>query len=102
MIDKEQILIKDRERGIRAEAILRDPLVIEAFDKAEAHFVAMFKTADLRDEAGIVRAKDLLHAVTLVRRFFEDTIRYGKAADRALDPKKRGTAFLGDILKWRK
>ena len=102
MIDREATLRRDQERGIRAQALLSDPLIQEAFDKAEAHFVKMFREAELRDELGIMRAKDLLHAVTLVRRFFEDTVRYGKAADRALDPQKRGTPFLGDILKWPK
>ena len=99
---KDDVLRKDQERGIRADAILRDPLVIEAFDKAEAHCLNLFKSAGLRDEQGLVRAKDLLHAVTLVRRFFEDTVRFGKAAENALDPKKRGSPYLGDILPWKK
>lgn len=94
--------LRDVDRGKRAERLLSDPMLTEAFDLVENHILSMFKSAPLRDEEGILRAKDLLHALSLVRRVFDDAVRNGKIAADALNPEKRGAPFLGDLSRWTK
>lgn len=90
------------ERGAKAERLLNDPLIAEAFSLVETHIVGKFKDAPIRDEEGVIKAKYLLHALSLVRRVFEDAVRDGKVAERALEDKRRGIHFLGDIWPSRK
>jgi hypothetical protein len=95
-------LREDLERGSRAERLLTDPLIVEAFGLVESHIIGKFREAPIRDEEGVVKAKQLLHCLTLFRRAFEDAVSNGKLAANALDPKKRGAPFLGDMLKWKR
>jgi hypothetical protein len=91
----------DVDRGVRAERILEDELVKEAFQLVEDHFIGMFRRAPLRDEEGVIKAKQLLHALTLFRRVFEDALRNGRLAEQALSEKRKGVSFLGDIWQSR-
>jgi hypothetical protein len=95
-------LREDLERGSRAERLLNDPFVKDAFALVEAHIIGKFREAPIRDEEGVVKAKQLLHSLTLFRGVFEDAIRNGKLAANALDPKKRGAPFLGDMRLWKR
>lgn len=94
---EEITLRRDIERGAKAEAILNDPLVQEAFALIEGHIVSKFKDAPIRDEEGVIKAKQLLHAATLFRRVFEDAVRNGKSAENVLEQKRKGIKFLGDV-----
>lgn len=87
----------DMDRGAKAQKVLEDPLVQEAFALIEAHIVTKFKEAPIRDEEGVLKTKQLLHAVTLFRRVFEDAIRDGRVAENYFEQKRKGVSFLGDI-----
>lgn len=84
-------------RGAKAKALLADPLLSEAFALAEKAILDKFRHAP--DDLGVIRSKQLLTALTLVRRLLEQAISDGKVAERTLEEEKRGISYLGDI--WR-
>lgn len=88
-------------RGAKARKLLEDPLLREAFELSEKAILDMFKRA-AQDEQ-IVRSKQLLTALTLVRRVLEQALSEGKVAERTLEEEKRGISFLGEVRDvWRK
>jgi hypothetical protein len=88
-------------RGAKAKALLEEPLLSEAFQLAEKAILDKFRSAP--DDEQVVRAKQLLTALTLVRRVLEQAIHDGKVAGRTLEEQKRGISFLGDVREaWRK
>lgn len=87
-------------RGARARALLEDPLLSEAFGLAEKAILDKFRHAS--DDEQVVRSKQLLTALTLVKRLLEQAISDGKVAERTLEDEKRGVSFLGDIWRSRR
>jgi hypothetical protein len=86
------------DRGIKAQRLLEDPLLREAFALAEQSILNLFRSAP--DDATAIRSKQLLTALTLVKRALEQAISDGKIAEHALEDQKRGIVTqLGDI--WR-
>ena len=98
-MDAEQILLKQIDRAGKAERLLNDELLIEAFTLVEAHIMNMFKSAPLRDEEGIVKVKYMLHLLGLVKGALEQAVKAGELATHALEEKRRGVTWLGDV--WR-
>lgn len=93
----EEKLRQDLDRGARAERLLKEELLQEAFSLVENHIMEMFRHASLRDDEGVLKSKQLLHALTLVRRALEQAVTDGKVAANLLEEKARGIAYLGDI-----
>lgn len=93
---------KEMERGAKAERLLADPLLKEAFSLVENHILGIFKSAPIRDDEGIVKAKQLLHSLSLVKSALEQAVREGKIAAFTLEEQKRGVRqFLGDVWQSR-
>lgn len=88
-------------RGAKAQKLLEDPLLREAFELAEKSILDMFKRSAADEQ--IIRSKQLLTALTLVRRVLEQALSDGKVAERTLEDEKRGISFLGEVRDvWRK
>ena len=87
-------------RGVKAKHLLEDPLLSEAFTLAEKAILDKFRSAP--DNEGVIRSKQLLTALTLVRRVLEQAVNDGKVAERTLEDEKRGITFLGDLWKSRR
>jgi hypothetical protein len=88
-------------RGVKAKALLADPLLSEAFSLAEKAILDKFRSA--ADDGQVVRSKQLLTALTLVRRVLEQAVSEGKIAAGTLEEERRGISFLGDVREaWRK
>lgn len=87
-------------RGVRAKALLEDPLLSEAFTLAEKAILDKFRSAP--DDSGVIRSKQLLTALTLVRRVLEQAVNDGKVAERTLEEEKRGIRYLGDLWQSRR
>lgn len=88
-------------RGAKAKSLLSDPLLSEAFALAEKAILDKFKSA--ADDGQVVRSKQLLTALTLVKRVLEQAINDGTVAARTLEEERRGVSFLGDVREaWRK
>ena len=49
---------KDMDRGVRAEALMRDPLIQEAFDTLEKEFVSAWKQTAITDAAARENLRD--------------------------------------------
>ena len=87
-------------RAAKTKSLLDDPVFREAFELAEHAILDKFRSAS--DDSGVVRAKQLLTALTLVRRLLEQAISDGKVAERTLEEQRRGISFLGDIWQSRR
>ena len=90
------------ERAEKAKRLLEDPVLQESFELVRSKIFGMFETASLRDEQAVLRAKDLLHALNLVRRALEQAVSEGKLEDRILEEERRGFSYLGDLWPKRK
>lgn len=100
MVDTETILLTQIERGKKADRLLQDEMFVEAFDSVEQHILKMFRTAPIRDEEGIVKAKYLLHLLGLVKGAVTQVVRTGQLAEQQLEERRRGVKqYLGDV--WR-
>ena len=91
----------DVERGEKAEKLLKDPLLQEAFETVEKQILHMFSSAKIGDERSILKAKDLEIALSLVRRAIEQVLSEGRLSAQTLEDKRRGISYLGDIWKAR-
>lgn len=89
-------------RAAKAKALLDDPLLSEAWGLAEKAILDKFRSAP--DDSGVIRAKQLLTALTLVRRLLEQAVSDGKVAERTLEEQRRGiSSYLGDVREaWRR
>jgi hypothetical protein len=101
MVDTEELLSKELERASKAERLLKDPMFNEAFQVCEDHILQMFRSAPLRDEEGIVKAKYLLHLLSLVKGAVTQVVRTGQLAEKQLEERRRGVTWLGDVWKSR-
>lgn len=100
MVDTEQILLKQAERGAKADRWLKDEMTVEVFDAVEKHVLHMFRTAPLRDEEGIVKTKYLLHLLGLLKGAATQVARTGALAEQQLEERRRGVRqVLGEV--WR-
>lgn len=88
-------------RAAKAKSLLEDPLLSEAFGLAEKAIFDKFRGSP--DDAGVIRAKQLLTALTLVRRVLEQAVSDGKVAEHTLEDERRGVSYLEDLGKlWTK
>lgn len=85
------------ERGEKAEKILNDELVQEAFARCEQWITDQFKNAPARDHEGVLELHRLWKTATRFRRFFEEAVNGGKSAEQHLEEKRKGVSFLGDV-----
>lgn len=81
------------DRKARAEALLRDELIVEAFETLEREYLNAFKTSGPNDAQARERAYALLHGLEAVQRHLRSVVEDGKVAQRQLDeaiqPQKR-------------
>ena len=78
-------LVKDKERGARAEMLLRDELLKEAFDTLEKAYISEWAVTQVRD----VEARERLWSAVNVNRKYQDHLRNvlanGKLAQKQLN-----------------
>jgi hypothetical protein len=77
------------DRGVRAEKLINDPLLTEAFTKVEEAIWAAFKTSPARDAEGREHLYQRLKALTDARGYLEQVMRDGKVAIHLKEEKKR-------------
>ena len=77
-------LVEQNDRGKRAEALLRDDLVIEAFEALEKASISAFDKASLGSPEELMMAKAQRVTALNFRRFFSTVIKTGKIADEKL------------------
>ena len=77
-------------RGHRADALLSDPLMSEAFDKLEKAYFDGWKASDLRDTAGREQLFIAVGQLNKIRDHLKSIVRDGKVeqATLALKPQE--------------
>lgn len=75
----------ERDRGQRAAAILRDPIVKEAFDEIRESYVSAWEQSSASDTDEREQAYYLLKALQSFRGQFESAVQTGKMASQQLD-----------------
>jgi hypothetical protein len=68
------------DRGVRAERILNDPLVIDAFQVVAASLHAAWEAAPIRDKEGQHELKLMLKLLTDVKSYFDLALSDGQLA----------------------
>tara|TARA_R100000995_G_scaffold48357_1_gene23152 strand:+ start:6460 stop:6720 length:261 start_codon:yes stop_codon:yes gene_type:complete len=78
---------EERDRGARAQAILKDPLVVEALETLEQQYIDAWKTSPNRDEEGRERIYLLMKSLEVFKGHLISVVETGKLADRELSKK---------------
>lgn len=81
----EDKLHRDLARAARAKALIEDELVVEAFTRLEADYVAAWKTWAAADTAGRERLWLAVNVLGKVRDHLGRVLADGKLAQRQLD-----------------
>lgn len=81
-------LDQDIDRGIRANAILTDPLMVEAREHIEAELWRLFKTAVPTDAEALSQIKSMQYMHAKYEAFLKACINDGKLATLEVERKK--------------
>jgi len=79
----------DRERGQKAQKLLDDPILREAFDQVHQVIVEQWENAPIRDKEGAHELKLMLTLLRDVRSVLERAITDGKIAASELEALNR-------------
>jgi len=77
-------------RGARAERLLNDPLLQEAFEMLERDYIRGWRDTGARDTDARERLWQALHVVAKVRSHLGSVVSSGKLAQRELDALAHG------------
>ena len=78
-------LIDEQHRGARAASILREPLVIEAFEELRKTYVNGWSGSDPSDTDFREQCFHLLKALVAFEQHFESVVQTGKMASQQLE-----------------
>ena len=78
---------EERDRGARAQAILKDPLVVEALETLDQQYTDAWKASPHRDEQGRERIYLLMKSLEVFKGHLISVVETGKLADRELSKK---------------
>ena len=78
-------LINEQHRGARAASILREPLVIEAFEELRKTYVNGWSGSDPSDTAFREQCFHLLKALEAFEQHFESVVQTGKMASQQME-----------------
>lgn len=101
--DQELRLIKESERGARANAILEDSFVREAFQAVENGILEAWKKSPVRDLEGQTSLRLLYKVFSDFKAYFADAIASGKMANVQLTHertlKERAKAAMREFVR---
>ena len=82
--------VRDKQaRAERAEALLRNELLNEAFDYLDEQFTAAWKNSDVKDTDNRERVYFLSQSLAALKGYFQSVIESGKLAEAQLDDFRR-------------
>jgi len=82
--------VRDKQaRAERAEALLRNELLNEAFDYLDEQFTAAWKSSDVKDTENRERVYYLSQSLNALKGYFQSAIEDGKLAEAQLDDFRR-------------
>lgn len=77
------------ERANRAEKLINDPLLTEAFDHLRSQIIANIENAPIRDHEGVHECLLMLKLLPGVRSYLKQALNDGKIVIAALEEKRR-------------
>jgi len=77
-------LRQQAERAARAEALMRDPLIVEAFETLDKEFVNAWKQSSIDDQAARENIYQLLQALDALKGHFQKVLEDGRLAEERL------------------
>lgn len=77
------------ERANHAEKLLKDPLLVEAFEAARTKYLETFENAPVRDHEGVHEIHLMLKLLRDVKSHIEQAVRDGKVIVATLEEKRR-------------
>lgn len=87
------------ERGLKADKLINDPTLVEAFEIVKAAILARIEDAPIRDRDGVHELKLMLKLLRDVRSNLEQAVKVGKLAQfriqEADEAKKRRFKLFG-------
>lgn len=81
----EDKLANDLQRGARADALLRDDILIEAFAKLDAEYVEAWRRTDARDDDARQRLWQAVQVLGKVRAHLTTLVANGRVAKHDID-----------------
>lgn len=81
------------DRGVRAEKLLNDPLMVEGFAAVKQAIFEKFEASPVRDAEGREHLFKMLKALSDVRGYLEQAVNGGKIAVHLKEEKKRLFSF---------
>ena len=82
-------LRREASRGVRAQALLDDPIIVEALDAIEAELRADWEGSRVEDAAGREVAYRMLRAAKAFRERLRKVIDDGSVAEAEIEAKER-------------
>ena len=79
------------ERANRAEKLLNDPLLIEAFDSVRNSIIKTIESAPIRDHEGVHECLLMLKLLPGVRSYLKQALNDGKVVIAALEQRRQLT-----------
>jgi hypothetical protein len=77
------------DRGVKAEKLLNDELLTEAFANVRENLLANLEEWPLDDTAGAEKLRMMLKVISAVRKHLEKVLRDGKVAAHELELERR-------------
>lgn len=84
------------ERANRAEKLVNDPLLNEAFETLRMKILTNIEEAPIRDKAGVHECRLMLKVLASVRGHLEQAVRDGKVVLHRLEERKKFEKALED------
>ena len=86
ILEETQVQTQENEvrRGRRAEALLGDPLVVEAFETLDRAFYQAFRDISPADHAGLAHLRLLVKCLEEFQGFFTMAVETGKLTQQAV------------------
>lgn len=103
MSDEEQSFTQEDEvrRGRRAEVLLQDPLIVEAFEALDSAFYQAFRDVSPTDHASLIHLRLLMKCLDEFRGFFTEVITTGRLTQESVKTAIREQEGLEELERQR-
>lgn len=86
----DELKVREKQaRAERAEALMRNELLVEAFEYLDNQFTEAWKMSDIKDAENRERVYYLCQSLTALKGYFQSVVESGKLAEAQLDDFRR-------------
>ena len=87
-------LDKELDRAARAQGILKDPIVEDAFEELEKIYTQAWRESPARDEEGREKIYHMMQALIALRQHFESVVMTGELAKTKIEDLRTGKHLM--------